>query len=273
MSLSPSGHVAAPDHRSGLAPEVAGTAEDISHPSLAIAEARYYINVYQFVSLGAPHMRPDGLPLVPPPTIRQIALVHGARTANAGRVSSSRAKARALEVVRRVPGVRRVVELGEMEATLLAANIWLTNQQVHLCANPAAIGAVACCLDARKVRGYRRWVALEAARWVVLTRTGLAATLAEEAGVPLEVVGLALGATMPLPLTIGRLERERSRFLRDVYRLGVLVDKDENLPGSELAPREWRRWHKELAALIREVLPPFDVEEQILAAKANTRGA
>ncbi len=272
MSLSPTGYVAAPAHRSGLAPEVAGTAEDISHPSLAIAEARYYTNVYQFVSLGAPHMRPDGLPLAPP-TIRQIALVHGARTANAGRVSPSHAKARAMEVGRRVPGVRTVIELGEMEATLLAANVWLTNQQVHLHADPAAIHAVACCLDTRGVRGYRRRVALEAARWVVLTRVGLAATLAEEAGVAPEVVGLASGTATPLPLTIGRLERERSHFLRNVYRVGVLVDKDENLPGSELAPREWRRWHGEIAALIREVLPPFEVEDQILAAKANTRGA
>jgi len=273
MSLSPTGHVAAPSHRSGLAPEVAGTADNISHPSLAIAEARYYTNTYQSVALAAPQMRPDGLPPAPSPTNQHIALVHGTRAANVGRTSASRAKAQALTVGRHVPAMRRVIDLKEMEATLLAANVWLTDQQVHLHADPAAIHAVACCLDKRGVRGYRRRVALEAARWVVLTRAGLAATLAEEAGVAPETVGLASGGYMPLPLTIGRLERELSRLYRDVYRVGVLVDGDENLPGSDLALREWRRWHQEIAALIRGVLPPFDVEERILAAKANERGA
>jgi len=151
-----------------------------------------------------------------------------------------------------------------LHRSLLAANEYVTGEMVRLYGDLETVARVERRLDSERMGSYRRAVALEATRWVILTRVGLAAKLAIAAKVPLLVVGLAAGIEPSLALDVGRLRLERSRFYRDVYRVAVLADA-ERLPDGVVVLPGHHGWRTHVASLINGELPPFLAEEQILA--------
>ncbi len=156
-------------------------------------------------------------------------------------------------------------QLIRLHRSLLGANQYVTSEMVRLYGDPAIVARVERRLDSeRRMSSYRRAVALEATRWVILTRVGLAAKLAISAKVPLSVVGLAADIEPSLALDIGRLRLERSRFYRDVYHVAILADA-ERLPDGVVMLPGHHGWRASVASLINSELPPFLAEEQILA--------
>jgi len=226
-------------------------------------EARYYANTYDTVEA-----------ITTPP---ELAALAGKNAWEAAPVALARFIREGLKPspIRRMVAVEATWKHGSgvsdtlsrlirLHCSLLAANEYVTGEMVRLYGDLEIVARVERRLDSERIGNYRRAVALEATRWVILTRVGLAAELAIAAKVPLSVVGLAAGIEPSLALDIGRLRLERSRFYRDVYRVAVLANA-ERLPNGVVALSGYHGWRTRVASLINGELSPFLAEEQILA--------
>ncbi len=226
-------------------------------------EAQYYANTYDTVEAITMLQRP------PAPA--------GKNACEAGPVALARLVCEGLKPspIRRTAAVAAtwrhgsgvsdtLSQLIRLHRSLLAANEYVTGEMVRLYGDLETVARVERRLDSERIGSYRRAVALEATRWIILTRVGLAAKLAIEAKVSLSIVGLAAGVELSLAFDIRRLRLERSRFYRDVYRVAVLADA-ERLPDGVVALPGHQGWRAHVASLINGELPPFLAEEQILA--------
>jgi hypothetical protein len=226
-------------------------------------EAQYYANTYDAVA--AITTMPRRPHISAGEKAREIAPVALARLVREGLSPSPIRKTVAVEATwRHGSGMSDTLSwLIRLHRSLLAANEYVTGEMVRLYGDLETVACVDRRLDSERMGSYRRAVALEATRWIILTRVGLAAKLAIEAKVPLSVVGLAAGIEPSLALDVGRLRLERSRFYRDVYRVAVLADA-ERLPDGVAALPGYHGWRAHVANLINGELPPFLAEEQIL---------
>jgi len=260
LSFAPTGRVGMRPHQDIIDADHEDANERERDPKMV--EAQYYAHTYDTV---AAIIMPQQPQMSAGEKAREVAPVALARLVREGLSPSPIRRTAAVEATwRHGSGMSDTLSrLIRLHRSLLAANEYVTGEMVRLYGDLETVACVERRLNSERMGSYRRTVALEATRWIILTRVGLAAKLAIEAKVPLSVVGLAGGIEPSLALDVGRLRLERSRFYRDVYRVAVLADA-ERLPDGVTALPEHHGWRVHVASLINGELPPFLAEEQIL---------
>jgi len=171
-------------------------------------EAQYYANTYDTV---AAINRPQRPQVSAGEKGRRIAPVALARLVREGLSPSPIRRTAAVNATwRHGSGVSDTLSrLIRLHRSLLAANEYVTGEMVRLYGDLETVARVERRLDAERMGRYRRAVALEATRWIILTRVGLAAKLA---------IGLVVGSVAPRRPRRQRQARPGSRADRRVPR-------------------------------------------------------